>query len=88
MLPLATLALIAWTLWRGGSPLGAALMAAGLLVHLALGLRLARTTLGGVGGHAEWLRDTSTRPRLRRSPGWLAGLALILAGLAVALLAA
>jgi len=81
MLPLATLALIGYALWRGGSLLGIALMTAGLLVHLALTVRLGRATLGGVGGHAEWVRDTSTRPRLHRHPGWLAGVALIVGGL-------
>jgi len=86
MLPLATLALIAYTAYRGGSALGIGLMVAGFLVHLALGLRLVRASMGGVGGHAEWVRESSTRPRLARSPAWLIGLVLILAGLGVALL--
>jgi hypothetical protein len=85
VLPLATLALIAWTAWRGGPALAIALMAAGFLVHLALGLRMMRASMGGVGGHAEWVRESSTRPRLARSPAWLAGLVLVLAGLGVAL---
>ena len=84
MLPLATLVLIGYCLWHGASALGIALMVAGLVVHLALALRLARASMGGVGGHAEWVRDLSTRPRLRRSPGWLVGFVLILAGAAVA----
>jgi hypothetical protein len=85
VLPLVTLALIAWTAWRGGSALGIGLMAAGLLVHVALGVRMMRASMGGVGGHAEWVRESSTRPRLARSPAWLAGLVLVLAGLGVAL---
>ncbi len=84
MMLLATLGLIAWALWRGAAGLAVGLMLAGFLVHLALALRLVRTLEGGVGGHAEWLRDTSVRPRVRRSPAWLVGLALILAGLALA----
>ena len=84
MLPLATLIAIAWSVWRGGSPLGIGLMAAGLLIHITLMLRLARASVGGVGGHAEWVRETSRRPRLLESPAWLGGLVLVLAGLAVA----
>ena len=83
MLQVATVALIAYHVWRGGVTLGVALMATGLAVHLTLALRLARATMGGVGGHAEWVRDVSTRPRLRRSPAWFVGLALIVAGLAL-----
>ena len=83
MLPLATLVAIAWSVWRGGSPLGIGLMTAGLLVHVALMLRLVRASVGGVGGHAEWVRERSRRPRLVESPAWLGGLVLVLAGLAV-----
>ena len=86
MLPLATLGLIAWTAWRGGPALAIALMVAGFLVHLTLGVRMMRASMGGVGGHAEWVRAASTRPRLARSPAWLVGLVLVLAGLGVALL--
>ena len=85
MLQLATLVLIGYYLWRGGAAPGVALMAGGLLVHLVLALRLLRASTGGVGGHAEWVRETSTRPRLRRSPAWLVGVALILAGLGLAI---
>jgi hypothetical protein len=84
VLPLATLALLVWTAWRGGPPLAVALMAAGFLVHVALAVRMGRASMGGVGGHAEWVRASSVRPRLARSPAWLVGLVLILAGLGVA----
>ena len=85
MLLLATVAAIAWCVWRGASLPGVALMGAGLLIHLALTLRLVRASTGGVGGHAEWVRERSARPRLERSPAWVVGLVLILLGLAVAL---
>jgi len=85
VLQLATLVLIGYCVWRGGGGLGVALMAAGFLVHLALALRVVRASMGGVGGHAEWVRAASTRPRLLRSPAWLFGLALILGGLGVAM---
>jgi hypothetical protein len=86
MLLLATVIAIAWCVWRGASVLGIALMVAGLLVHVALTVRLVRASTGGVGGHAEWVRDRSARPRLERSPAWVVGLVLILIGLLVALL--
>ena len=85
MLQLTTVLLISYCLWRTGPTLGVAVMAAGLLVHVALVLRLGRASMGGVGGHAEWVRDMSTRPRLRRSPAWLVGLALIVLGFVLAL---
>jgi len=85
VLLLATLAAIAWCLWRGASLPGIALMGAGLLIHLALTLRLVRASTGGVGGHAEWVRDVSLRPRLGRSSAWAVGLALLAAGIALGL---
>ncbi len=85
MLPLVTLVAIAWCVWHGASPLGIGLMTAGLLVHVALTLRLVWASLGGVGGHAEWVRERSRRPRLARSPAWLVGLVFILLGLFVVL---
>lgn len=85
MLLLLTVALLAYFVWRGGNPLGIGLIAAGLLVEMVLVLRLLRATVGGVGGHAEWVRDVSRRPRLQRSPGWLGAAALVIAGAAIAL---
>ena len=86
MIVLATLVLIAYSVWIGAACIGIALMVAGLLIHVALGLRLVRASAGGVGGHAEWVRESSTRPRLRRSPAWLLALALIIVGFALAVL--
>ncbi len=84
LLPLA-LALVAYGLWRGGSPLGVALMALGFVLHAWITLRLARATTDPVGGHAEWVRERSTRPRLLASPAWALGTALLLGGLALVL---
>jgi len=84
LLPLA-LALIAYGLWRGTSPLGVGLMTLGFLLHLWGTLRLARATTDPVGGHAEWVRERSTRPRLAASPAWAAGVVLLVAGLALVL---
>jgi hypothetical protein len=80
MLLLATVALLAGVLWRGAPGLGVGLVVAGLLVQVAQVVRLARTSAGGVGGHAEWVREASTRRRLRESPLWLLGVGLAAAG--------
>jgi hypothetical protein len=85
VLPLAPLLLLAWLAWRGAPLLALGLVATGALVHLTLALRFARASLGGVGGHAEWKRETSTRRHLRRSPAWLVGLGLVVAGTALGL---
>lgn len=85
MLLLLPVVLLAYFAVRGGNVLGMGMIAAGLLVELALTLRLLRATVGGVGGHAEWLRDVSKRPRLLRSPAWLGATVLVLVGAAVAL---
>jgi hypothetical protein len=84
LLPL-TLLLLAYGCWRGSSPLGIALMSLGFAAQLWVTIRLARATAGPVGGHAEWVREGSTRPRLLASPIWMVGLALVLAGFALAL---
>jgi hypothetical protein len=83
VLPLATLALIAVALRRGAPAVGLALLVCGLGLQLVPMLRLAAASRGGVGGHAEWVRETSTRRRLRESPLWLVGTALALAGAVV-----
>jgi hypothetical protein len=85
VLQVATLGLIVYSVWHGAPRAAVALMAGGLLVHLVLILRLARASMGGVGAHAEWVRDVATRRRLRESPAWLAGLLLVIAGCALAL---
>jgi hypothetical protein len=71
--------------WRGASALALALVGIGVMIQLVLSLQILRATVGGVGGHAEWVRDVSLRPRMLKSPAWLISLALILAGAAVAL---
>jgi hypothetical protein len=80
MMLLLPLALLAYFAWRGGHPLGILLIVAGLAVEVYLSLRLARASVGGVGAHAEWVRDVSRRPRLRESPAWLWATAIVLAG--------
>lgn len=85
MLPVAGFLLLLYCLWRGGNPLGIVLLASGVLVHVVLMLRLLKATAGGVGGHAEWVRDVSLRPRMRRSPAWLVGSALVALGASLAL---
>ena len=85
MLPVAGFLLLLYCLWQGGHPVGIVLLAAGVMIHLVLTLRLAKATSGGVGGHAEWVRDVETRPRMRSSPAWLIGSLLVVSGAAVAL---
>jgi hypothetical protein len=85
MLPVAGFVLLLYCLWRGGNPVGIVLLASGVVVHVVLMLRLVKATAGGVGGHAEWVRDVSLRPRMRRSPAWLIGSALVLLGASLAL---
>ena len=87
MLPVAGFLLLLYCVWRGGHPVGIALLGAGVGIHVVLLLRLMRATAGGVGGHAEWVRDVSVRPRMRRSPAWLVGAALVALGASVALFA-
>jgi hypothetical protein len=78
---LASIGVLAWLAWRGADVVALGLVAGGVAVQAALALRLARATAGGVGGHAEWVRETSRRPRIRQSPAWAVGAALVLAGL-------
>ena len=79
----ASIVALAWLAWRGAGVAALLLVASGVAVQLVLAMRLARASVGGVGGHAEWVRETSRRPRIRRSPAWALGAALVLAGLAV-----
>ncbi|HEY8514614.1 MAG TPA: hypothetical protein VIS07_03765 [Candidatus Binatia bacterium] len=85
MLPILGVLLLLYCVWREGNPYGIALLAAGVMLQVMLALRFARATRGGVGGHAEWVRDVSQRPRLERNPGWLLGSALVAIGAAIAL---
>lgn len=80
MLLLLPITLLAYFAWRGGHPLGIALIAVGLIIELTLALRMLRASVGGVGGHAEWVRDVSRRPRLERNPAWLWATVLVVVG--------
>jgi hypothetical protein len=85
MIPLAALVALLFLAWRGAGLVALALLAAGFLVTFVLSLRVLRASVGGVGGHAEWVRDVSLRPRLGRSPGWAFGTGLVVAGIALGL---
>jgi hypothetical protein len=85
LLPILTVVALVWALVEGARPLALGLLAAGLVVQVVLTARLVRTTLGGVGGHAEWVRAMSVRPRLDRTPAWGLGIALAVAGVVAAL---
>ncbi|MFN8600368.1 MAG: hypothetical protein U0842_07835 [Candidatus Binatia bacterium] len=85
MLPLTGFLLLLYCLWRGGHPLGVVLLAIGVMIHFVLTLRLVKATAGGVGGHAEFVRDVETRPRMQRSPAWLVGSLLVALGASLAL---
>ena len=80
MLLLLPIALLVYFAWQGGNPLGIALIVAGLVLEVVLALRMVRATVGGVGGHAEWVRDVSGRPRLERDPKWLWATGLVVLG--------
>lgn len=84
MLLLLPIVLLAYFAWRGGNAIGIALIAAGLLGEIVLALRMLRASVGGVGGHAEWVRDVSRRPRLDRDPRWLWATALVVMGAVIA----
>jgi len=84
MLLLLPIGLLAYFAWAGGNGLGIALIALGFVIELTLALRMVRASVGGVGGHAEWVRDVSRRPRLARDPTWLWATVLVLLGAALA----
>ena len=56
------------------------LVGAGLVLSIGLSLRLANQLQSGTGGHAEWVRDVTTRTAAIRSPGWVLSLLLVSAG--------
>lgn len=87
MIQIAGVALLLYCIGRGGNPIGIALLASGVVLHLVLTVRLLRVTRGAGGGHAEWVREVSDRPRARNTPAWLAGSALVAIGAVVALFA-
>jgi hypothetical protein len=85
MIPLAALLALGFFAWRGAGPIALSLLTAAFALTFVLSLRVLRASVGGVGGHAEWVRDVSLRPRLARSRGWTAGVALLVAGIALGL---
>jgi hypothetical protein len=80
MIALVGLLLLGVFAWLGAGFLPLALLATGAVWTFVLSVRMLRASVGGVGGHAEWVRDVSTRPRLSRSPAWGAAVALIATG--------
>ncbi len=80
MLLLLPIVLLAYFAWQGGNPVGIVLIAVGLAVEVTLALRMVRASVGGVGGHAEWVRDVSRRPRLERDSKWMWATALVILG--------
>lgn len=80
MLLLLPIGLLAYFAWAGGNGLGIALIGVGLVIELTLALRMVRASVGGVGGHAEWVRDVSRRPRLERDSKWLWATVLVIVG--------
>ena len=84
MLLLLPLLLLGFFAWRGGHTLGIAMICAGLLIEVLLALRLLRASVGGVGGHAEWVREVARRPGIDRDPAWLGATLLVVAGAVVA----
>ena len=84
MLVLLSCTALLFLLLTGAPIVATGLVGLGVVLQLVLVARLARATVGGVGGHAEWVRDVSRRPRLRSDPLWLAATGLVVAGLLLA----
>ena len=85
MIPLVALLALGFFAWRGAGPIALVILTAAFLLTFVLSLRVLRASVGGVGGHAEWVRDVSLRPRLARSRGWAVGVSLLVTGIALAL---
>lgn len=85
MIPLVALLALLFFAWRGAGAVSLALLAAGFAASFLLSIRMLRASVGGVGGHAEWVRDVSLRPRLGSSPAWGVSLLLIVCGMLSAL---
>jgi hypothetical protein len=85
MISLVALVLLLLFAWSGAGPFALGFLAAGFVWTVVLSVRTLKASVGGVGGHAEWVRDVSTRPRLSRSPAWGAAVALIATGTALGL---
>ena len=85
MMCLGSIVILGWLLMRGAPLPGLLLVAAGVAVQVILAVRLGLASMGGVGGHAEWIRDVEERPRIMESRAWAIGVGLVVLGLAVAL---
>ena len=83
MLPVVAVALLIYFAFAGASWIVWLLVGAGLVVSLGLSLRLANQLQSGTGGHAEWVRDVTTRTAAIRSPGWVFSFLLVSAGVLV-----
>ncbi len=85
MMALVALLALGFFLWRGAGVVALALLGAGAAWSVFLTMRVGRASLGGVGGHAEWVRDVAFRPRLAAAPSWAAAAGLVAAGVALGL---
>lgn len=85
MIPLLALLALLFFAWRGAGAVSLALLVAGFAGSFLLSIRMLRASVGGVGGHAEWVRDVSLRPRLGSSPAWGISLLLVVGGILSAL---
>lgn len=83
MLPLVAAGILIYFALAGAPVLAMVLVGAGFLWSVGLSLRLANQLQSGTGGHAEWVRDVTTRTAAIRSPGWLLALVLVVLGVLV-----
>lgn len=83
MLPLVAAGILLYFALTGSSTLAMLLVGAGFVWIVGLSLRLANQLQSGTGGHAEWVRDVTTRTAAIRSPGWLLSLLLVVSGVLV-----
>jgi len=83
VLPLVAAGILLYFALTGSSTLAMLLVGAGFVWSVGLSLRLANQLQSGTGGHAEWVRDVTTRTAAIRSPGWLLSLLLVVSGVLV-----
>ena len=83
---LGSLVALGWLVWRGAAWPAVIPVVLGVAIQATLVVRLASASAGGVGGHAEWVRETSRRPRIVRSRAWAVGVGLVLLGVGASLL--
>ena len=80
MLPLVAGILFFYLVFVGAPMLALLLVGSGFLLSVVLAIRLANSLRSGTGGHAEWLRDVTSRADAIRSPGWVLALGLVVVG--------